>query len=129
MASGGSAIYRSTAGTVLLKYASDSFGRLIIDGQNLSVLDTELTPIGRGVVQAVTADTITTDGGMTFLPGALVGHTLQPDITDGREYRVVSNTANTITVTLGAVSAVLRVMRAVFAVIVAMESGLLLGLR
>jgi Bacterial Ig domain/Bacterial Ig-like domain (group 2) len=90
------------AGTVLLRHTSQTLGDLYVDDNmtagSSSPMWTPLTRIGYGQIQNLTADTLTVDGDVPMLPDALVGLELNPNITQGTTFAVVSNTATTITV-------------------------------
>lgn len=90
-----------SAGTVLVKQASQPYGDLYVDaGLTDTTSDpyTPLTHIGFGVIQALTADTITTDGIVRMVPNGLAGLEINPNLEQEIGYTVLSNTEATITV-------------------------------
>ncbi len=91
----------ASAGTVLLARAGQASGDLYVDdGMDgaTTQLWTPLTPLGFGRSAALTADTLTTDGGIPLAPGGLVGVTINPNLAQAQTFRVVANTGNTLTV-------------------------------
>ncbi len=93
---------RATAGTIFLHQTGQSDGDLIIDDAESSKTTTHgtpLLPMGPGVAQAVTANSLTVDGTLPgFLPNAFVGHHLNPNIVQAEVFEIASNDANSITV-------------------------------
>jgi len=93
-----------SAGTVLLKRSDQEYGDLYIDddvSNATSSLYTPLTLIGYGRIQGLTADTLTTDGVVQMTPNGLKGLEINPNMNQAQTYRILSNTATTITVELG----------------------------
>ena len=89
------------AGTVLMRQRGQAYGDLYIDdnlADSSSSSRTLLTPVGFGTVQALTADTLTTDGTLVYLPGALVGLEVNPNVDQTTTFTVVANTASTLVV-------------------------------
>ncbi|MBM2828438.1 MAG: hypothetical protein HW408_970, partial [Actinobacteria bacterium] len=90
-----------SAGTVLLRRSDRTYGNLYIDDNmsnaNSSVY-TPLTPVGFGKIAALTDNTLTVDGGVGMMPNGLAGMEVQPNLDVAESYRVVSNTANVLTV-------------------------------
>lgn len=94
----------ASPGTVLLKRADQQLGDLYIDDERAanSAFETELTPVGFQKIIALATDTITTDGSYQYLPGSLVGLEFLPNISQSTIYKIIANTADTITVDLTA---------------------------
>ena len=93
-----------SAGTVLIRQASQPHGDLYIDAGLADATSdpyTPLTHIGFGTIQALTTDTITMDGVVRMLPNGLAGLEINPNLEQETCYTVVSNTETTITVDLG----------------------------
>ncbi len=92
----------ASAGTVYWNLGSQPYGELIIDSGEAAgttgPAPTPLLPIGPGLAQAVTAASLTLDGGVTVLPDGLVGIRLNPDATQDETFEIVGNTASEITV-------------------------------
>jgi len=97
----------ASSGTVYVKYSNQANGDLYIDANvvdangspNGTAADpTYLNGIPYGKAAAVTADTLTTDGQIAFLPGALVGLRINPDLSQQESFVITANTENTITV-------------------------------
>ncbi len=99
-ARGGSNNYKASAGTVLLKESSQVYGSLIVDqvSPNLATRVTPLTQIGFGEIQELTENQLRTDGGLIYLPGALVGMKVKPNLDDDTVFTVIANTEDLITV-------------------------------
>ena len=100
-ARGGRGDVHGSAGTVLLKRSDQSYGDLYLDEELTSGTSTRWTPLthlGFGTIQALTSDTITLDGRVQIMPGALVGMEVNPNIEQSATFRVTSNTGDTITV-------------------------------
>lgn len=94
------------AGTVLFKRRNQEHGDLYIDEKLTTPIvhpSATLTSINFGTVQAVTSDTITTDGKSPTIPGALVGLRVNPNINQSLDFKVSSNTETTITFDTGGI--------------------------
>lgn len=91
-----------SAGTVLFKTLSQSQGDLFIDeGMSSTALSLRYSPItliGFGTIASLSADTLVTDGNVTFAPSGLVGLKIKPNIDQNQLFTIVSNTENSITV-------------------------------
>jgi hypothetical protein len=93
-----------SAGTLYLQIGGR--GELIVDDNESGVTAATGTPLplmGPGVTASVSAsatepDTLGTDGIVPLLPNALVGLRLNPDLTQGESFEILSNTADSITV-------------------------------
>ena len=89
------------AGTVLLRRNDQVQGDLYVDDglvDATSSVYTPLTPIGFGNIVEVTEDTLTADGGVTYMPNGLVGLEINPNTNQAETYRITGNTETTITV-------------------------------
>lgn len=90
-----------SAGTLVLRQPGQTYGTLIIDdavtGQTSDAW-TPLTRLGWGQIAELTADTFKTDGKVALHPNALIGLTVNPNLDQGQTFRVLANTADTITV-------------------------------
>lgn len=92
---------RGGAGTVVLQRRDQTWGDLYVDdgvADATSPVWTPLTPIGTGQITALTEDTLTTDGSVRLLPNGLAGIYLNPNLSQGQTFRIVSNTETAITV-------------------------------
>jgi hypothetical protein len=92
------------AGTVVLRRPEQAYGDLYVDDNRVGRTTTIWTPlphIGFGRVQAVGVDMLTADGTVAYLPGALVGLEVNPNLNQTRGYTIVSNDATTLVVDLG----------------------------
>jgi hypothetical protein len=96
-----------SSGTVYVKYSNQANGNLYIDANVVDVNGnpngtaadpTYLNGIPYGKAAAVTPDTLTTDGQITFLPGGLVGLRINPDLSQQESFVITANSENTITV-------------------------------
>ncbi|MDX9971617.1 MAG: hypothetical protein RBU21_01365, partial [FCB group bacterium] len=89
-----------SAGTVFFKRSDQTHGDVYVDAGRdaTTVLSTQLTAAGFGKIVGLSADTITTDGGVTYTPNGLVGLEINPNLNQTQTYRVVSNTQTEITV-------------------------------
>jgi len=90
-----------SAGTVFIKLAGQSDGDLFVDdgmSGGTSPTGTPLPLVGPGLAQAVSADTLTVDGGVAITAGALVGGRLNPDVTQAETFAIAANTTGTIAV-------------------------------
>ena len=101
-AAGGRGNYtHGSAGTVLFKQSSQSFGDLYVDATTTNATAsqwTPLTPIGFGKIAALTANQLVLDGGVPVLPGGLAGMKLKPNVNNAAVFTITGNTATTITV-------------------------------
>ncbi len=100
---GGSASWGTpgAAGTVLLRLHSQPLGDLVIDGGKTGATDanwTTLTHLGFGTVQALTADTLQTDGLVSLLPGGLAGLDVQPSLDSPETFTILDNSSTSLTV-------------------------------
>jgi hypothetical protein len=89
-----------SAGTVLLRRSGQSYGDLYVDDNMTNATASNYTPltlVGFGSIAAITADSITTDGGVTMVPNGLVGLEINPNLNQSVTYRVKSNDTTTIT--------------------------------
>jgi hypothetical protein len=90
-----------SAGTILLRQKDQAYGTLVMDEGltgSTSGLYSPLTTIGRGVITAISADTISLDGSIPAIPGGLIGLGLRPNTDRNDIFTVVSNTATNLTV-------------------------------
>ncbi len=85
------------AGTIYLKGASQQYGNLIVDNQNLIVHSnsTPMFAVGRGGIVSSTSDSLTA-AGVNWKPGALIGLHFQPDINGPLIYRIADNDATVL---------------------------------
>jgi len=101
---GGDGFYDDgAAGTVFVRLSGQEDGTLYADGGftdgSTAPHATTLPAVGPGLTLSATADTLTVDGTLpAFTPDALVGLLLSPDTRQGETFRIVGNTADTITV-------------------------------
>lgn len=97
IASGASTSYSGGAGTIYLKSTIDATDRLIVDNRGIDTGEgsTLLRSLGSGVVNDVTADTLTA-GGVNWQPGALKGMKFAPDVTQSRYFTVIDNDATSL---------------------------------
>ena len=102
---GHNGVNSGSAGTVLFKQNAQQCGDLYLDEElssGISPRYTPLTHIGFGTIMDVVSDatttTVTTDGKVETVPGALVGLQFNPDTSQTAAFEVLSNTANTITI-------------------------------
>ncbi|MEZ4289970.1 MAG: hypothetical protein R3E53_05275 [Myxococcota bacterium] len=101
-ARGGDGFYADGApGTVFLLRSDQMDGVFVADAGRASgtwAAESTLPEIGPGTATAITADTLSGDGGRVFVPDGLVGLRLNPDLDQAETFAVASNTADTITV-------------------------------
>jgi large repetitive protein len=97
---GSTANGKGSAGTVFMKPSALDHGTLIIDQVSdfLSQRETPLTRVGFGEIQELTENQLTTDGGVLYTPGALVGLKIKPDIESDEVFIIVANSEDIITV-------------------------------
>ncbi len=93
----------SSDGTVLLRQEAQWYGDLYIDSAltgDFAHKATTLTPLGLGIVQDVSADTLTVDGQVYrgMLANALAGLVLRPNIDNDTGYTILSNSDTLIVV-------------------------------
>lgn len=104
-----------SAGTVVLKQGAQACGDLYVDDNTAAATTAQWTPLTRvafGRATAVTTDTLTTDGRVAYLPGALVGLWLAPNTAQTQAFEIVANTASNIVVDLPAGQALTNVAAA-----------------
>ena len=106
---------KASSGTVYLKASGQTYGDLYIDGEAAAgataVQYTPLTHLGFGTIpdpsvslpQPVSADTFAVNGKVALLPDALAGLEVNPNVIQTRTFKIVSNTANSITVDTGGI--------------------------
>lgn len=94
-----------SAGTVLLVRAGQALGDLYVDdgmSAGTTARWTPLTPVGFGRSAFLTADTLTIDpltaAALPLVPGGLVGAKINPNLAQSTTFRVIANTADTLTV-------------------------------
>lgn len=93
--------FNESAGTVLLRKNTQTYGDLYIDAGRedaTAARYTPLTPIGFGTIQDLSANTIITDGVVRMIPNGLAGIEINPNLEQDTTYTVLSNTENSITV-------------------------------
>ncbi|GEM_PF-6452580 len=99
---GGDGFYADGAsGTIYLEQTAQIDGTLISDAGRTADTwspEAQLPEVGPGAAAAVTADTLTLDGGRVLLPGGLVGLRLNPDASQSETFAIAANTGSTITV-------------------------------
>lgn len=98
---GGAASHPGSAGTVLFVEDGGVYGDLYIDGNMTdatAAAGTPLTHIGFGTIQALTADTVTTDGLVRLTPNGLVGVEFNPNVAQAQTYMIIANTDTEIVV-------------------------------
>jgi hypothetical protein len=96
-ARGGTGQNEGSAGTVFLQSSEQENGALVIDAKGQSPSRaTPLYSLGGGVSTEVTANTLS-DGGASFIPGALIGLELNPDTTQNRTFTVIANDETSLT--------------------------------
>jgi hypothetical protein len=98
---------KASAGTVYIKYGNKTDGDLYIDANvvdaggipnGTAIEPTYLNGVPFGITASVEGNTLTTDGLTAFLPGALVGLRINPDVTQEESFVITANTASTVTV-------------------------------
>ena len=90
-----------SAGTVLFKQNSQTYGDLYVDATMTNATGsawTPFTPVGLGRSVALTTNELTMDGQVPVAPGGLVGLKLKPNVNAAAEFTIVGNTDTTITV-------------------------------
>ncbi|MEM9177578.1 MAG: hypothetical protein AAGC67_20365, partial [Myxococcota bacterium] len=99
---GGDGFYADGApGSVYLQSSTQDGGTWIADAGRATgtwAPEATLLEIGPGQAVAVTANSLTGDGGRVFVPGTLVGRRLNPDTTQAENFLVLANDAATLTV-------------------------------
>jgi large repetitive protein len=91
----------SAAGTVFIKYSNEVEGSLIIDNNivgNTASGGTRLPLIGPGKATVVNENSLTGDSLVTWPVNGLAGLRINPDVTQGETFVIVSNTTNAIIV-------------------------------
>lgn len=85
------------AGSIYLKQKEQMQGELIIDNNNVAtaVDSTPIPSAGPGVVTGI-SERLLTNANATFMPYALTGMKLNPNVTGGMAFTIVGNTGTTI---------------------------------
>jgi hypothetical protein len=105
---GGRGVYGTgSAGTVALKSNSQGYGDLIFDNNNAldaSNTETQLTPLGTGIISNISGSTFTVDGGVQLIPSGLVGLRVKPNANSSTTFLITGNDETTVTVDTSVVS-------------------------
>ncbi len=101
VARGGHGSRHGSAGTVLLRRHGQALGDLCIDDETLGARAaswTPLTHLGFGRSAWLTGDTLGADGKVALIPGGLAGLEINPNLAQAQTFRVLGNTATSLTV-------------------------------
>lgn len=93
----------SGPGTIFLKGTSQKYGTLLVTHSNPTTsrnATTRLPQVGKNQITAITSNTLS-NANATWQINQLVGHFVNPNIAQQKTYKILSNTATTLTLDVG----------------------------